>query len=290
MKVIRISLSNLRIEEWFSLLSAFKNLLDFFGIDILNVAGFYALFIQLLEKVDKHLLILRKSVYTEELKEADKDRNKVFGSFCRVAKDSINLPAVAKKEAAKRLSNLLQQYKQYAMNGGYAEESSAIFNLLQDLDGKYAADVTLLGFGEWVTSLRQAEEKFLSIHSQRIQETIDKPVEPLPDIRKQIDQIYNSIVNVLEGKLLLDGLGGDVVVEPGDLDTAIWDDDDHTPPELRGNVVYNFVVRWNVILTEYRNLLNTRAGRLAKKKNPDTPSDVPPPEEPGSTDPVPDKL
>ncbi|MDR1645125.1 MAG: DUF6261 family protein [Tannerellaceae bacterium] len=284
MKVLKINLSNLHNEEWFGIHTDWKDQVSHFGEVVLDIKELFYLYLPLLDKADKVLLVLRKSVFTEDMKRSDKERKKIFKSFLRVAKDSINLSDAAKKEAARRLFNLLEQYEQYGVKGSYSEESSGIYNLLQDLSGKYSADVTLLGLTEWVKSLRQAEDKFLAFRAQRIQETIDKPKASLIELRIQIDRLYLAMVSILDAKLLADGLGGDIVVDPGDLDTGTWEDNDPTPPEFRGNIVYNFVVAWNVFVQKYHNLLAARAGRLARKKQPDVPSPEPPVEEDPSPD------
>jgi hypothetical protein len=259
----------------------FKKLAQKFGADKLKIMELFALLLVLLNKADQLLLVLHKSVLTEDLKAADGERKSIFKGLGNVVKGYVDLPTPAKKEAARRLHNLLSQYKLYGVKGSYVEESSGIYNLLQDLKGAYAADVTLLGLSEWVVALRQAEDLFIDIRTRRAQEDINKPQESLIDVRVQADRLYSGIVNVLEAKLLADGLGGDVVVNPGDLDTGIWEDGDPTPPEQRGNIVYNFVIAWNVYVQKYHNLLAARAGRRAGKKQPDAPD----PESPGEETP-----
>jgi hypothetical protein len=288
MEVLKINLSNLHNEEWFGFHSAYKKLVARFGEDKLHIADLYILFLSLLYKADNLLLVLRKSVYTANMKAADKERTTFFNNLYAVTKRMRDLPDPAKKEAAGRLFNLLHQYKQYAVKGGYAEESPGVYNLLQDLDGAYKADVTLLVLGEWVSALREAEKKFSDLHEQRIQETVDKPKESLAETRMQLDKLYNGMVNILEAKLLADGLAGDVVVDPNSLDNGAWADDDPTPPELRGNITYNFVIAWNVIVKEYHSLLAARSTRLSKKKQPETPDPSLPEEDIPAMPPEPD--
>jgi hypothetical protein len=284
MKVIKLVLSRLHNEEWFGVYVDFKEEVTKFGAEQLGIQKLFQRLLPLHYKADKLLLVLRKSVLTDELAAIDKERDTYFGALLRSAKDKMSLPAADKQEAAKRVYNLLSHYRQNGILGGYAEESSAIYNLLQDLKGKYKADITLLALGEWVDALRLAENKFVDLRKQRIDETDEKPKESLPEIRSEMDLLYNSMTDVLDAQLVADGLGGDLVVEPGSLDNGIWEDGDPTPPYLRGNVVYNFVTRWNVILQGYHNLLAARAGRAAKKDQPEEPSD-PQPEEPSDPQP-----
>ncbi|MDR1556910.1 MAG: DUF6261 family protein [Tannerellaceae bacterium] len=272
MKITRINQPNLHNEEWFGFYTDFRNMVEKYGVNALNINDLFNLFLPLHNKADNLLLVLRKSIYTEEMKVADKERSTLFNSLYKIVNGMVNQPNVAKKEAAKRLFNLLRQYRQYGVKGSYIEESSGIYNLLQDMEGKYSADITLLFLDEWISALRQVEERFIALRAQRIQESIEKPKESLQEIRAQVDRLYSGIVSILDVRLLADGLGGDIVVEPDELDTNSRTDDDPTPPELRGNIVYNFVVAWNIVVKGYHNLLAMRAGRSAKKKQVDTPT------------------
>lgn len=71
------------------------------------------------------------------------------------------------------------------------DKSPNINNLLEDLDG-YTADLSLLALNEWVKALRQAEDKFLALRSQRIEEAAGKPQGLMIDIRRQVDMLSES--------------------------------------------------------------------------------------------------
>jgi hypothetical protein len=264
MRIIKIKLTHLHVEEWFRLLCDLLELIPLYGASKLGIAKLLALLIPLRERADKLLVILRKSVHTEEMKNADKERDTSFRGLYNVVKAYRHLPLAADKETAKQLFVLLSGYRKLVLNSGYAEESAALYNLLQDLKGKYAPDVSQLGLGQWVANLEAAEQKFLAFRSERTKEDIEKPVEHLDGIRKEVDALYRSITEVLYAQLVADGLGGDVAVDPDSLRTGIYEDD--IPPEQTGNVVYNFVIAWNQILKRYNAQLAAREGRRAKEK------------------------
>jgi hypothetical protein len=275
MKVPKVYRHLLHNEEWFGMNKDFYSLVEFFGAERLGIKTQFDLFKPLYFKADVHLLLLRKSVYTEQMKEADKDRGVCFLRLVDVTKGVLALsqPEPAQKTAAIRLDNLLTQYKQYGVKGGYDEESAGIYNLLQDLEGSYSADVNLLGLASWVEKLRQAEARFVDARAQRALETADKPQESLGEIRKQMDALYKDMIIILEAKLVADGLGGDIVIDADDLKNGVYESD--TPDHLRGNITYNFVIRWNVYAKHYHDLLAARRGR-SKKKDPDSPAESEP--------------
>ena len=270
MKVTKVNRPQLHNEEWFGKDVDFKKEVEFFGADNLGIKEQFDLFIPLHTKSDIHLELLRKSVYTQDMKKADKDRGLSFLSMDQITNHVLMMEGVDtdKKTAATRMQNLLAQYKHHGIKGGYNEESSGIYNLLQDLDAHYTAEVNLLGLAGWVESLRRAETRFLEARTLRARETADKPQEPLQEIRRKVDTLYTGMVNILETKLVVAGLGGDVVIDADDLKDGVYESD--VPDHLRGNITYNFVIRWNVYAKQYRDLLAARSGRAKKKQEDST--------------------
>jgi hypothetical protein len=276
MKILTVSLIHLRNEEWNSLLTDFVELVPVYGAANLGIDDLFEQLSPLYEKADSLQEVLDKSAYTAEMVEADKERNALFRGLYNIAKVSRMVSDPAEKEAAERLFILLSNYRKAALNSSYAEESSAIDNLLQDLAGKYAADINLLGFGKIVQNIDAAEQKFQTFRKERIKEDIAKPQKRVKEIRKQADALYKNIKNVLYARLVADGLGGNVAVNPDELKTGTYDDE--TPDEWKGNITYNFVIAWNAILKRYQTMLAARAGRRAKAKDREMPADDSPSE------------
>ena len=276
MEFDKIKLSDLQNEEWFSLQTDFENTVPIYGADNLGVTDLFARWKVKYNKADKLLEIQRKSALTEDIEEMDKERDTSFRDFSNVVKASRSLPPEANIKAAGRLHILLSGYRKSVLSGSYVKESSAIYNLLEDLKGTYAADVALLGLGKWVDNLRAAEDKFLAYRAARTKEELAKPVEHIKEIRKETDVIFHSILAVVYARLVADGLGGDVVIDPDDLKDGVYES--NVPDERRGNIAYNFTIAWNRILKKYENLLATRAGRRAKGKE-EVPSEAEDPSE-----------
>jgi hypothetical protein len=265
MKLIRIELKRLHNEEWFGFFTDFKAQAEAAGTSTLQIDELFQLFLPLYAKADKRLEVLSKSVYTQDLENADKRRDELFRGLHTVVRGLLHQPGEDKQEAARRLSNLLDHYKRLILNSTYVEESAAVYNLLQDLGGAYADEVTLLALTEWVTAIATAEAAFLAIRSQRNAESIDKPKEDLKKIRTEVDTLYRGMADTLNVKLLAAGLGGATLADPDELEEEAGNDgaDDDTPPPS-GNPVYSFVAAWNETVKKYRNMLAARSGRRAK--------------------------
>jgi hypothetical protein len=269
MKVIRINLTSLHNEEWFGFHTDFKEQIAKFGAENLKIKILYNRFILFYDKADKLLVVLRKSVHTREMEDDDRERDDRFRGFFGTVKGLQHQPDATKQVAALRMFNLLSRYKKSVLGGNYTAESAAIYNLLQDLRGEYAADITLLSLNDWVTAIDNAEKKFLASRSQRIAESANKPKEDLRGIRLQMDTLYKGIINAFDVQLLADGLGEEIVFDADDSDDEVTEYGSDTAPHVQENAVYGFVTTWNEIVKKYRNLLAQRAGRRAKAKETD---------------------
>ena len=272
MKVIRIPLRNLRNEEWYEAHTDFKKEVLRYGPEALGLQNLWLRYIPLYNKADKLLEVTPKSALTKDVEDADKKRDEVFQGLYALVKGSQKQPNENKLNAARRLFIVLKEYRNDILHSTYNQESGALRNLLQDLTGPRAADVTLLGFGDWTTALSQAEQNFRAVYDERRYESVAKPKEDFKLIRTRMDTLYTSSVNVLEAQLEADDLGGDTVVDPNDFKDGIYEAD--VPDHLRGNVTYNFVLDWNESLKKYHNALQQRAGRRAKDKNEDEDSEI----------------
>jgi hypothetical protein len=274
MKIIRINLHRLHNEEWFEFFTKFGELVSHFGQDKIGIKDLYNQFALIYQTVDYLLVVLRKSYYTKEIEAADKKRDDLFRGLHAVLKGLQRQPVAAKQEVAMRLFNLLEGYQKAVLDDNYAAESAALHNLLQDLTGSYKADVALFALTEWVTAIEQAEKEFLALDTQRTQESVDKPKGNLLQERAKADTLYTAMANVLDARLLADGLGGDVVVDPRDLDDSDHEEDVEYDHSLCGNLTYNFVIAWNETVRKYRSILAQRAGRRAKNNEPDITDEI----------------
>ncbi|MDR2811449.1 MAG: DUF6261 family protein [Tannerellaceae bacterium] len=286
MKVYRFSLTSLHNEEWFDLHLKYTTTVDAFGAGAIGLDKLMDSYLPVFHKADNLLQVIRKSPITPEMDAADKKRDNVFRGFAAVVKGSLKQPNEEKSKAALRVFDVLNGYRKSILNSTLSEESGALYNLLQDLHGAHAADVTLLGFSDWTAALAQAEQEYLALYNERIDESASKPKEVIRPIRVQLDTIYTAAMNILDAQLLIDGLGGDTILDPEDETPEEGgggpvEDSQPIAPKTAANVVYNFVVNWNEQLKKYHYTLQRRAGQRAKNKtennenNEDNASDQP---------------
>ncbi|MDR2809795.1 MAG: DUF6261 family protein [Tannerellaceae bacterium] len=278
MKAIRISIHQLHNEEWFDLHTKYKGTVNVHGSENIGLKKLMDSYDPVYLTADGLLQVIRKSAYTSEVATADKHRKTIFRGLTTVTKGSLNQPLENKQKAAIRVFNVLQVYRKSVLDSTYSEASGALHNLLQDLSGPRAADITLLGLGDWTNALTQAEQAFQDVYGQRHDESVGKPKEDFKTVRVQLDTLYNAAIDILDAQLLIDGLGGDTLLNP-DNETSGEESgptEDGLPiRETSGNAIYDFMVDWNETLKKFQNMLHQRAGRRAKNKseNPDDSDD-----------------
>jgi hypothetical protein len=273
MRLNNVHLIHLRAEEWLSLYTDFLELVPAYGTANLGITGLLARLVPLHQRAGKTMDVLRKSANTSQMKQMDKKRDACFRGLREIARASRHLLDEEDVQAAGRLFILFSSYSRTALNSSYAEKSAALYHLLQTLRNEYAGEVDRLGLGKWVENLNLVEQRFLAYRAERTQEDLQKPVEHLRLLRKETDAVYRSILELLYARLVADGLGGEVVVDPDSLKTGIYESD--VPDEQRGNVTYNFVIAWNRSLKKYSDMLAAREGRSAKDRETETGMEAP---------------
>lgn len=197
MKMLSITLSKLRNPEHFQFLTEYKKIVERFGADILRFVKLFVAFMKLYETEDECMVILQKSEFTEKRSEADQVRDETFRGLRDAVNSALKHFDAVKRDAAKRLKILLDKYGNLAAKP-LDEETSGIYNLVQDLQGKYVADVTALAIGDWVTELKANNEAYIELTGKRDTETAEKPEEKMKTLRPQIDDYYRRMIKAVE--------------------------------------------------------------------------------------------
>jgi hypothetical protein len=264
MRIKQLDYRRLRNEEWFSLFLAIKVLVLKYGVQQLGITDLWGILEPLLHKVDNLLEVWRKSKYTQEIEKINKEIKALFRGIFEYVKALRSVPDENIHSDNEDMYLLLSRYKENVLNGSYAEETGSVYNLLQDLKGStFSASVTSLGLQKITGFLDDAEQRFRECSNNRREETVAKPKGNLKETRTEADEIFKSITDKIYAQLLVDKLGGDVMVDPNDLKTGIYDDS--LPEYLMGNVNYNFAWELNEILQKYHTLLAVRESRRKKK-------------------------
>jgi hypothetical protein len=202
MKILRIKFSCLRNEEWFQLFTEFKDLVEASGASTLDIVALFATFLSFYVQADEALDLIRKSMDTDLMEEADMKRDHTYRGLADAVKSSLNHFNADKRQAAEMLSTVIEHFGNLALKSG-TEETAGIYNLTQMLSGEYAAQTALLGLTEWVIELSQNNNDYEALVKSRNDEVISRTKFRMKTVRKEAEAVYRQIVERLEAQMVL---------------------------------------------------------------------------------------
>ena len=193
MNINMIHTAHLRNNEHFQFHTEFRNLILKFGAEKLKIARQFEAYLTLYEKEDEGIKKIVKSALTAEIQEADKARDSVWRGMVKMNTAMYKHhydPEV--REAARHLKIVFDTYGNVARKP-LLEQTSAVYNILQELQGQYAADIETAGFTRWVAELKVCNETFGQLMKDRISEAALKSDVVLKEARAQADEAYRAI-------------------------------------------------------------------------------------------------
>ncbi|MEZ5106439.1 MAG: DUF6261 family protein [Draconibacterium sp.] len=244
MKISTIRASKLRNDEHFQFQTEFKTLVEQHTPETLDIGAAWAIYLPLYVNEEEALNIIRKSVVTDELVDADQYRDSIYRGLCDTVKGALNHFNAAVKEAANRVQVALEHYGNINTKP-YDEQTAAINSLTTDLSNDYAADMATLGIDSWVTELQTANSNFENLVNERYSEDAGKPHLNMKDVRTEVDEAYNAITRRIDALIIVNG----------------------------EQTYSGFVNGLNQRIKKYNNTLAQREGRNAKKETPKNEAD-----------------
>ena len=151
---------------------------------------------------DKYLVLSQKSLLTDEIAAADKERDTLFNGYRTAVKGFLNMPVVA---LAKNAHELWQHLADYAIDPQMQleRETGLITNLCTDLVGKYATQVQALGLKAYVDALKTANERVETLLVQRTTDNSTKVVGALRTAREASDKAFRNLSKVVNALAIL---------------------------------------------------------------------------------------
>ena len=232
MKTHKIDLRVLRNDEHFQFNTEFRDLLTANNPAALKVAPQFEAYLTLYAQEDEALKKIIKSAITANIQDADHQRDLTFRGMIDANKSALKHFRPETVTAAKRLQVVFDTYGNVARKP-LNEETSAVYNILQELKGVYEADVTTVGIADWVQELETNNKAFDELVKGRYDEAADRTELVLRQVRIQVDTAYRSIIERIDAF---------AIVEESDIFT-------------------NFIRRWNVVIEKYSNTLARRQGK-----------------------------
>jgi FtsZ-binding cell division protein ZapB len=227
MKISKIHTNHLRNDAYFQFHTEFKDLVEKTGAAALKIEALFQSYLPLFKNVDDGLKKINKSVITEQIQEADKARDEIWSGLIEMNKAAAKHFNADVREASALLKTVFDTYGNLAVKP-LNEETSAIYNILQELEGKYAAAAEKVGITQWIAELKIRNNKLSELVKERFDESASKSDIVVKDARTQLDQLYASIAERIDALLIVEG----------------------------AEVHEAFIKTWNVIITKYAAGLN----------------------------------
>ena len=151
---------------------------------------------------DKYLVLSQKSLLTDEIAAADKERDTLFNGYRTAVKGFLNMPVAA---LAKNAHELWQHLADYAIDPQMQleRETGLITNLCTDLVGKYATQVQALGLKPYVDALKTANERVETLLVQRTADNSTKVIGALAAARRTSDEAIRNLIKVVNALAIL---------------------------------------------------------------------------------------
>lgn len=159
---------------------------------------------QALQKEDECLKLSQKLFTTDQIKELDKLRDKLYWGYKAIVEAYLDYPLPSEAEAAKYLN---QHIKDYAIDPreNRQRESGLLLNFTADLQGKFAACVQTLHLTDYVAQLKLANDQLIEATSVRTEERSQMVTGALAEAQLQTDAAYRSMVEMVNALALVEG-------------------------------------------------------------------------------------
>lgn len=153
---------------------------------------------------DRDLKLSQKSLLTDDIAQADSDRDQLYSGYKQAVKGFLDLPVENLAQAAKVLN---QHIIDYAIDPREQldKETGMLVNFLADLEGKYAEQVSALSLTPFVTALKEANERVRTFTADRTEERMTQTVGALKASRKASDEAYRALVKWVNALALIEG-------------------------------------------------------------------------------------
>lgn len=157
-----------------------------------------------LAKEDECLKLSTKNFKSDEIAEADRERDNLYTSYKMAVEAFRNMPV---KELAESAKILAQHIKDYNINtkAQLDKESGMLTNLVADLEGKYAAHVKALALTEMVTGLKAANDRVKSLIVDRDADRIGLQVGAMRGARAKTDEAYHALADMVNALAMVFG-------------------------------------------------------------------------------------
>ena len=230
--------SNFRNNEHFQFHTEVRDLIIVEDPSTLKIKTQFSNYVDCYNNEDIALQKIQKSATTEEIDAADKERDPTYRGMVATNKAALNHYDPDVREAARKLQIIFDTFGNLATKP-LNEETSGIYNLVQELRSNYAAEVKKVGLDGWLNTLDAQNIALDKLVKSRNDENALRTELKMKETRIETDRAYNTIVKTVNALIVVEG-------------AAVYE---------------SFVRKLNSFVDKYNNILAQRQGRNKAKAN-----------------------
>lgn len=153
---------------------------------------------------DECLKLSQKSLKTDTLAQADRERDSVYNSYKRAV---LNYSAISVGDMAGAAEVLRQHIRDYRINtrDQLDQETGMLMNFISDLEDKYATQVETLGLTKFVARMKEANERVREVTLERDNERLGRQVGAMKAAREKTDEAYADLVMMVNALSVVNG-------------------------------------------------------------------------------------
>lgn len=136
--------------------------------------------------------------------QADAKRDKAYRDGRKFVMAMADHPNPDLASTAKTVLFLYDKYGD-PTNKSQDEESSSLYNLMQDLDALEEGVLESIHFTEWYAYLKDCQDEFLAADKQRTEEKMAKETGAIKTAQTEANQAYRELVDVVNALVLVNG-------------------------------------------------------------------------------------
>ena len=140
------------------------------------------------------------TVYTEQMKAFDQQRDDLLTNLFGVVRAQLKSPVAAVREAAKALDKGLGVYAGI-QNKAVDAETAEVRGLLKDLE-RFASEITALGLATVPAQLKTVNDEFQQTYTARQAKAVDQKLPALTEVRPQTDAVFAAVCRYIEAGYL----------------------------------------------------------------------------------------
>jgi len=204
MEIANLNLHNQRNGGHYQFLTDFNDFVIRYTPQALGIVDAYEAFkLKYQDEIEAYKAIT-KSATTEDIANADHDRDITLRSTTDIARTALNHYDTNAHNAAKKVNVIFDQYGDLASKP-YDEETGGIENVVKDLRTKTGAEIEIVGLVPWINMLEGQNIAFKTLEATRNSEEANRSELRMKQVRLEIDAAYRKITKRINALIEVTG-------------------------------------------------------------------------------------